>query len=416
VIVKKGTSLRLKGVKDPDGRRPIISGGRKVQLFYGEDTSKLYLDHLELQSGFVEGDALYVSKDSPVSGFKKKHGAHIATNGYIKIIDCIFTGGFSAERYASAIFHHTGAAGFMFRQSWRPPRGIPASANSLTTAASILLEPASQFEIRHNNLYEGLDCKKANYFCPSNPTVNCCANMLQIEDVDADQGFNLGELCCARIMQVDELPVGHCCRELLECDSGSNSRSCVCNQHTKCASKNNDGNGVCCALDDIDSNGDCCARECLEWTDGNGGVHTSSPVPTNGKCTKAGKPLWDPVKNVCTQRIVQGARCQVDEECSVCTERTGLSCKRSTEKYIDCPDSLQCNEAWMKTCKSPTEKCVVNDPGSCKKITASDSEKQENSKKQNELLFGEEAFEYNAPTKSYEFEYKMLTATDKRRI
>ena len=60
------------------------------------------------------------------------------------------------------------------------------------------------------------------------------------------------------------------------------------------------------------------------------------------------KHRWDPVKNVCTEPVVEGARCQVDEECSVCTEATGLTCEKSSEKYTDCPDSLQCNEAWMK--------------------------------------------------------------------
>ena len=60
------------------------------------------------------------------------------------------------EYYNSAIFHHTGASGFMFRQSWRPPRGIPVAKNALTTAASVLLEPASRFEIRQNSFYEGL--------------------------------------------------------------------------------------------------------------------------------------------------------------------------------------------------------------------------------------------------------------------
>lgn len=100
VIIKKGTVLKLKGIKNPDGRRPILSGNRKVQLFYGEDTSELILNHLELHSGFVQGTSLHVSKDSPISGFQKKHGAHLATNGYVKIIDCIFSGGFSAERYA----------------------------------------------------------------------------------------------------------------------------------------------------------------------------------------------------------------------------------------------------------------------------------------------------------------------------
>ena len=63
-----------------------------------------------------------------------------------------------------------------------------------------------------------------------------------------------------------------CCRSLLECSDGDNNKDCVCNPRTFCASKNVDGNGVCCNEKDIDSNGMCCARECLEWQDLNGNV------------------------------------------------------------------------------------------------------------------------------------------------
>ena len=226
--------------------------------------------------------------------------------------------------------------------------------------------------------------------------------MIQVEEVDEDQGFPQGEMCCAKILQVNELPQDHCCRELLECKEGINTETCICNQHTVCASKNKDGNGVCCANQDVDSNGDCCARECLEWTDLDGATHTLSPVPSTGTCTKIGKPMWDPVKNICTEYIEEGKRCQIDEGCSVCTESTGLMCEKSQEKYIDCPLALQCFESWMKSCKSPTEKCVASSPGVCTKLISSNAEKK--SKKANELLFGEERFEYNAKDKSYEYE------------
>ena len=157
VTIKQGTSLKITGIKDPNGRRAIISGNRKVQLFYGEETSNLILQHLELQSGFVQGQSLFVSKDQQVSGFRKIEGAHIATNGQLYLFDMVFAGGFAAERYASAIFHRVGADGYMFHQSWRPPRGIPRGSNSNTVAAAVLLLPASRFEIRNNHLYEGLE-------------------------------------------------------------------------------------------------------------------------------------------------------------------------------------------------------------------------------------------------------------------
>ena len=71
----------------------------------------------------------------------------------------------------------------------------------------------------------------------------------------------------------------------------------MCNPRTFCASKNVDGNGVCCSEKDIDSNGMCCARECLEWQDLNGNVHTRKPVPAEGTCLKVGKPMWVRRKN-----------------------------------------------------------------------------------------------------------------------
>ena len=330
-------------------------------------------------------------------------GAHIAANGEVNILDCVFAGGFASERYASGIFHRVGASGYMFHQAWRPPRGIPRRSNAHTVAAAVLLLPAAVFQIYDNHLYEGLECKTEKFTCPSDPSTNCCSNMITIEDIDDDQGFKpIGEMCCGKILQVDELPIGHCCRELLECNEGTNDEVCVCNEHTVCASKNKDGNGVCCANQDVDSNGDCCARECLEWTDSNNEIHTLSPVPSTGTCTKIGKPMWDPVKNICTEYIEEGKRCQIDEGCSICTESTGFTCEKSKEAYIDCPLALQCFEPWMKSCKSPTEKCVASKPGKCIKLISANDEKK--SKKINELLFGEERFEYNAKKKSYEYE------------
>ena len=109
----------------------------------------------------------------------------------------------------------------------------------------------------------------------------------------------------------------------------------------------------------MDSNGDCCARECLEWEDASGVVHFFKPVPMDGggKCIKKGRPMWDPVKNVCTKRLQEGKRCLIDEECQVCTAATGLVCAPSVSQPVDCPDTVQCNEAWMKSCKSRTGKC-----------------------------------------------------------
>ena len=101
VVVKKFTSLTIKGIKSPDGLRPIISGNRISRIFRGEVKSKIYLEALDLVNGFVEGIPLYVNKDNPVDGFIKIHGAHIITNGYLSMKDCILSGGYSAERYAS---------------------------------------------------------------------------------------------------------------------------------------------------------------------------------------------------------------------------------------------------------------------------------------------------------------------------
>ena len=88
------------------------------------------------------------------------------------------------------------------------------------------------------------------------------------------------------------------------CNEGDNDNDCVCNPRTFCASKNVDGNGVCCSEKDIDSNGMCCARECLEWQDLNGNVHTRKPVPAEGTCIKVGKPMWDGEKSetFCTKK------------------------------------------------------------------------------------------------------------------
>ena len=161
-------------------------------------------------NGFVQGLPLYVNKDSPVDGFLKKNGAHITTNGYISLKDCVFSGGYSGERYASGIFHLKGASGFMLHQVWRPPRGIPALDNSNTVASSIMLNPASTYDIFYNHLYEGMMCNKKEWRCSSSATEeamdhSCCANLIQVGVDDTDQGNEPGTKCCARLLQLDEM-------------------------------------------------------------------------------------------------------------------------------------------------------------------------------------------------------------------
>jgi hypothetical protein len=172
----------------------------------------------------------------------------------------------------------------MYRQSWRPPRGIPAQNNAMTVASAVMLEPASTFDIFHNTLYEGLECRTSEWQCKNNNGIedhSCCANLITVDGRDSDQGYPVDGQCCARMLQLDELPQDSCCRELLMCKPGQNDRDCVCNPTTRCASKNPDGNGVCCSELDMDSNGDCCARECLEWLDNDSGqIYYFKPVRT----------------------------------------------------------------------------------------------------------------------------------------
>ena len=362
VVVATDTSLTIKGIKSPDGLRPIISGNRVSRILKGELGSKIYVEGLDFVNGFVEGIPLYVNKDNPVDGFFKQHGAHIITNGYLSMKDCVFSGGYSAERYASGIYHLTGATGYMYRQSWRPPRGIPSQSNAMTVASAVMLQPASTFDIFNNHLYEGLECKTSEWQCKGNTGVDhsCCANLVNIDVRDEDQDYPVDGVCCARMLQLEELPADSCCRDLLLCQPGPNLRECVCNPETRCASKNPDGNGVCCSVKDMDSNGDCCARECLEWKDtASGVVYFFKPVPSiNGVCIKKGRPMWDPVKNVCTKKLTDGKRCLIDEECQVCTQDgDGLDCTVSRSQPVECPDTVQCNEAWMKSCKSRTGMC-----------------------------------------------------------
>ena len=126
--------------------------------------------------------------------------------------------------------------------------------------------------------------------------MSCCANVVTVDPVrDADQGYEIGAQCCARLLQLEELPGGSCCRDLLLCSytdgSTPNSHECVCNEESRCSFIpdlsdspviNLLGNGFCTAVN----------------PDGSWGA-------------KSGRP------------------CQQDQECQVCKESTGLVCQKS---------------------------------------------------------------------------------------
>ena len=155
------------------------------------------------------------------------------------INDCVFSGGFSAERYASAVFHMRGADGYMFLNKWHTPVGVATYKNSETIASAIILRPSSKFDIRGNKFFEGMECSNRKTACGGGSDMNCCANVVTVDSVrDADQGYDPGETCCARLLQIDELPTDSCCRDLLRCSNTEgkvpNPYECLCNEESRC--------------------------------------------------------------------------------------------------------------------------------------------------------------------------------------
>lgn len=294
-VVKSKERLKLQGVLHR-GKRPIITARSMSQIIVTLSNSELILDDIEFANGFAQGRALYIDKDAPVSGFAKKHGAHLDLSGKVIINDCIFSGGFSGERYASAVFHLRGADGFMFLNKWHTPIGVATYRNAETVASSVLLRESVKFDIRGNQFYEGMECASRKISCGSNNDMSCCANVVVVDEIrDADQGYEVGQKCCARLLQMDELPENSCCRELLRCTHTDgqtpNEYECMCNEESKCS-----------FIPDL----------------------SDSPVINllgNGYCTAVrADGTWGKRSN---------RPCQQDQECQVCKESTGLICQRS---------------------------------------------------------------------------------------
>jgi hypothetical protein len=119
--------------------------------------------------------------------------------------------------------------------------------------------------------------------------------------------------------------------------------------------------------------------------------------------------MWDPVKNVCTKKLTDGKRCLIDEECQVCTKSTtGLVCTPSTSRSVDCPDTVQCNEAWMKSCKSRTGKCDAHTPGYCSYGSVATRNKASSLENEGLGLQDYEEYEYTATKPSYEYQTKVF--------
>lgn len=285
----------MQGVKS-GGRRPILTARGQSRIIVTLADSELTLSDLDFVDGFAQGEALYVDKDSPVSGFAKAHGAHLDLAGTVVINDCVFSGGFSAERYASAVFHMRGAAGFMFLNKWHTPIGVATYKNSKTMASAVVLRASSKFDLRGNKFFEGMECSTKKTTCGGAGDLSCCANVVTVDPVrDADQGYEIGAKCCARLLQLDELPVGSCCRDLLRCPytngKTQNPDECLCNEESRCS-----------FIPDL----------------------SDSPVINllgNGFCTA--------VKPDGSWGAKSGRPCQQDQECQVCKESTGLICQKS---------------------------------------------------------------------------------------